>query len=470
MFLFCNKPNSTNVNVSATLVNIEAEKTFLCNVLNSPSLLNNADYLKLNLNKDDFAGEKAGLFFEEMNNFAESTGVEQLNTTTFQMFITEKHPAKLFSNNSFLSSILICRIFPESAVIEIAKSIKKLSLRRNLIQSSESLRHDAIELNGRNLDEVIQQTEDRLEAIKTSNSETPLESGGVIELVDSLRRLQEVEAPRLIPTGFKKLDDYIAFVPGTLNTLAARPGVGKTAFALNIADYNMAKPENKGEVLFISLELSMDEVFYRLISSVGQIDYRLIQRRDLSSVSSSNWAKAIQRIKSYERKPENDSDSSENYSLLNVITPKKAITTPNDIRRYVRNSISTTGHPPSLVIIDYVQLMRMTSEPNDFENLPKIYNDVCYALKNIAREYDVPILILSQVGLSVDRRNTTPTAQNIAGSTGIHRASDVMLILHKESNDSNQVQVIVEKNRSGPAGATLILGYVGQYYQFVDNY
>ena len=255
-------------------------------------------------------------------------------------------------------------------------------------------------------------------------------------------------------SGFHSLDSLIqGFQKSDLIVLAGRPSMGKTALSLNIT-LNAIK-NSRLPVLFFSLEMSKEQLIYRLLSMETNINQTKLKTGKLSQ---NDWSKLNKMIKIFSKLP-----------IFMDDTPTLSI---QDIRSRIKTIISEQSQI-GLVIIDYLQLMRNSEIKN--ENRVQELSQITRYLKNIAREFNIPIIALSQLSRSVETRvDQRPILSDLRDSGSIEQDADLVLMLSKikSNNYINQpiyslIELTVAKHRNGPTG-TIQLKFNKQQMKFSD--
>lgn len=256
-----------------------------------------------------------------------------------------------------------------------------------------------------------------------------------------------------IPSGFKDLDTLTSgFQRGDLIVIGGRPGMGKTAFALNVAQHvaiNIKEP-----VAFFSLEMSKEQLALRLLCSESMVNSSKIKRSDISP---EEWQRLIRAAGKLAEAPIFIDDSS-GISVL-------------DIRAKARR-LKLEQKSLGLVIIDYLQLMRSRG---NFERREQEISDISRSLKALAKELKVPVVALSQLNRGVEQRpNKRPVLADLRESGAIEQDADLIIFLYREAvykkNDpsiKNKAEILVEKQRNGPIGA-IPMTYLADCTRFVD--
>lgn len=254
-----------------------------------------------------------------------------------------------------------------------------------------------------------------------------------------------------ISTGYKDIDRLTSgFAPANCVILAARPGMGKSTLALNIAA-NVSKDPSKA-VIYFSLEMSAMELALRLISSEGSIDHQKLQNGILDK---GMWAKAAVAMTS--------------LSSRNLYLSENMMSTVDDIKTACR-SVDNLG----LVVIDYLQLINSAGKVSAGGVRQQVISDISRAIKIMAGELKVPILCLSQLSRSTEyRQDKRPILSDLRDSGAIEQDADIVMFLYDEeyytrsTGSTRNVECIVAKQRSGAKG-TAMLRWTQHYSRF-DN-
>lgn len=255
-------------------------------------------------------------------------------------------------------------------------------------------------------------------------------------------------------SGFYELDSFTqGFQKSDLIIIAGRPSMGKTALVLNIG-LNIIKSQNL-PILFFSLEMSKEQLIYRLITTETSISNMRLKTGNLYR---EDWLKLNEIIK--------------DFSSLPFFIDDVPDLTIQDIKMKIRKVIFEQNQI-GLVIIDYLQLMQ--NSKLKIENRSQELSQITRSLKNLAREFQVPVIALSQLSRSVENRpNKKPILSDLRESGSIEQDADVVLMLYRESyynskllNENNNVQLIVAKQRNGPTG-TINLKFDPKLMRFSD--
>ncbi len=281
---------------------------------------------------------------------------------------------------------------------------------------------------------------------------------GMIDRFEMLH--QNKQAVTGVPTGFKKFDELTAGLhPGNLVILAARPGVGKTAFALNIAINCAVK--KKYPVAIFSLEMSQQEIGMRLFSAVTNISLSNLRT---GFFQKSEWPMIT-------RKAEVLSDSPiylDSSSAVSILTLRSSA-------RRLASQLKAKGTPLALIIIDYLQLMQ-GSRKNP-ENRQTEISEISRSLKGLAQDLALPILALSQLNRSTEERGREgkPQLSNLRESGAIEQDADLVAFIYREAmyktepapEDLGKAKLIIAKQRNGPQGE-IDLTFIRECARFED--
>ncbi len=255
-----------------------------------------------------------------------------------------------------------------------------------------------------------------------------------------------------VPSGFSDLDYKTAgFQKSDLILIAARPSMGKTAFALNIAQYVAMK--KKIPVAIFSLEMSGVQLGSRLVSMESRVDSQKIR---VGRLDASEWKNFL--------------ESAKNISESRIILDDTPGINPTQLRSRCRK-YKLENPDLGLIIIDYLQLMASSRRSDSRQ---QEISEISRDLKEIARELDIPVIALSQLSRAVEKRDDKrPMLSDLRESGAIEQDADVVMFLYREdyyikdTDKKNIAEVIIAKQRSGPTG-TVELVWLPQYMKFVD--
>lgn len=325
-----------------------------------------------------------------------------------------------------------------------ARIVKNKAILRNFITATGELIRDAFD-ESQPVEEFLDRAEQRIFDV-TERKRT----GQAEPLKDILKTtFEEIEAASAggrtgLPTGYYELDSILTGLrKGEMIVLAARPSVGKTALAMNIAVH--CAVEEKLPVAFFSLEMRKSEVAKRLLASRAAIDMADIGKGHLPEEGYGKLIKAAGEL-----------------AEATFFIDDSASQTIFDIRAKCRRL--KAQHDIELVVIDYMQLMQHRRA----ENRQVEVAEISRAIKGLARELEVPVLALSQLNREVEHHDRLPRLSDIRESGAIEQDADVVLMLHRDVQDAtDEATVIVAKHRNGKVG-TVRLMFQGDFVRFVN--
>lgn len=329
-----------------------------------------------------------------------------------------------------------------------AEIVKEKAILRDLIRAATQMVGDCFqEHEGAN--SLLDKAEGLIYSIADKRARTGLVplSDMIHEMIENLEVLhQRKETVTGVPSGFKRFDDMTAgFQRGNLVILAARPGVGKTAFALNIALHAAVK--KKLPVAIFSLEMSQQEIGMRLLSSISSIP---LQSLRTGFFKKSDWPIITRKAELLSESP----------IYLDYSSSAMSILTLRSSARRIAAQLATKGTPLSLIIIDYLQLMQ-GSRKNP-ENRQNEIAEISRSLKGLARDLNVPIIALSQLNRSPEERGREgkPQLSDLRESGALEQDADLVGFIYREAmykKDPDEellrkAKLIIAKQRNGPLG------------------
>ena len=347
-----------------------------------------------------------------------------------------------------------------SSVMSYVRILVDRYRRRQLIGAAKNILEQTEEEADADL--LLESAEQKIYEIRSGRDTSALTHISSV-IMDTYAHLQEISGPNRdqylgIPTGFHYLDAMLTGLGRSdLTILAARPGMGKTSFALNIAT-NVAKKQ-KVPVAIFSLEMTKDQLVSRILSSEAVVDSQAFRTGGLSN---EDWA-GIARVSEVLSKTSIYLDDTSN------------ITIPEMKAKIRRINQDPSRKKVGVVIIDYLQLM---STGRRTENRVQEISEITRNLKIMAKELNVPIIALSQLSRSAEkstgRADHRPVLSDLRDSGSIEQDADSVLFLYREAyydksenaNDST-AECIVAKNRHGETG-TVNLGWDGQHTRFYN--
>lgn len=342
--------------------------------------------------------------------------------------------------------------------------VKDNSVRRHIILGSQSIAQKAFESS--NGDEAMQFAEKTIFDLSQKGENDDLElvgkpGGALSNVLKLMQELAENKGKlRGIPTGYTEYDAITGGLQkGTLIILAARPGVGKTSFAMNIA-INVAMNEGKKVAIF-SLEMGREELMQRALASVARVNLQKVLDGDLNQ---EEW----KRIWTAEKK----------LAESSIYVNKTSEINPFEVRSKCQKLKMTDGL--DLIVIDYLQLMNSGRKEDRNENEVQKIQNMTRTLKLTARELGIPIIVLSQLSRTSERRDAKndghkPILADLRGSGSIEQDADIVLFLYNPAkyndvvteDEPGTVYLIIAKHRSGSSGE-IKLRWVGEMTTYLN--
>ena len=332
-----------------------------------------------------------------------------------------------------------------SNIRRYAEIVRERSILRKLVSASDEIATNAFNPQGKAIDRILDEAEQKIFNIGEEGSR--MKQGFqsmdtlVVELLD---RVQEMaDNPNDItgvPTGFYDLDRMTSGLQaGDLVVLAARPSMGKTAFAINIAEH-VALNEGLPVAVF-SMEMGAAQLAVRVVGSIGRIDQGHLRTGKLSDEEWPRLTDAIERLRT-----------------VSLHIDETAGLTSSELRANARRLARKCGKL-GLIVVDYLQLMTGSSS-GDGENRATELGEISRGLKMLAKELQCPVIALSQLNRGVEQRtDKRPMMSDLRESGAIEQDADIIMFIYrddyynKDSKDPGVAEIIIGKQRNGPTGA-----------------
>jgi primary replicative DNA helicase (EC 3.6.1.-) len=428
--------------------NIEAEQAVLGAIFLEPESLSVASEI---LMPEDFYRIGHQKIFSTMLKLADEGKAVDVVTVTEELSRTDE--LENAGGVSYLTELAAS--VPTAANIEYyARIVEEKSLLRRLIRTATEIAREGY-IQSEDVEQLLSDAEKRI--LEVANRKR---SGSFQNIKDILLRtydyIEELHNRQGgitgIPSGFDELDRLTAgFQKNDLIIVAARPSVGKTAFALNIAQ-NVATKTDETVAIF-SLEMGADQLVMRMLSAEGNIDAQKLRTGNLSE---EDWKRLTMAM-----------GTLSNASIFIDDTPGIRV---GDIRSKCRRL--KQEHGLGLVIIDYLQLIQGSGRAA--ENRQQEVSEISRSLKSLARELEVPVIALSQLSRGVEQRqDKRPVMSDIRDSGSIEQDADIIAFLYRDdyynqdSENKNIIEIIIAKQRNGPIG-TVQLAFAREYNKFVN--
>ena len=343
-----------------------------------------------------------------------------------------------------------------------AQLVRDRSVQRRLGHVATEIAETAYNPTGKEVAQLLDEAESKIFQIAEAGARKDQGLLGiapilakVYERIDHLHNQDNPSDVTGVPTGFTDLDIKTAGLqPGDLIIVAGRPSMGKTAFAINIAEYVAMHPSVSLPVAIFSMEMSSSQLAMRMLSSLGKVDAHKLRTGRLNDEEWSHLTDAMGRL--HEAKIHVDETPA-----LNALEVRARA-------RRLKREYSKLG----LVVVDYLQLMSATSQG---ENRATEISEISRSLKALAKELEVPVIALSQLSRAVEQRNDRrPMMSDLRESGAIEQDADVILFIYRDEvyhPDKEEVkgraEVIIGKQRNGPIGK-VDLTFLGRFTRFAN--
>ncbi|MGV3487748.1 MAG: replicative DNA helicase [Tuberibacillus sp.] len=429
--------------------NIEAEQAVLGAIFLEPQALATASETLL---PDDFYRTSHQRIYQVMLDLSERG--EPVDVVTVTSELRNQNLLDEVGGLDYISEL--ANSAPTAANIEFySQIVEEKSLLRRLIRSATKIVSDGYTRDD-DVDVILDDAEKTILEVSQRKKSTAFQSikDILVEAYDNIELLHNRKGDVTgIPTGFIELDRMTAgFQRNDLIIVAARPSVGKTAFALNIAQNVATKTEEN--VAIFSLEMGAQQLVMRMLCAEGNID---AQRLRTGKLVEEDWQKLTMAM-----------GSLSNAGIYIDDTPGIRV---NEIRSKCRRLKQEKGL--GMILIDYLQLIQGSSNRHS-ENRQQEVSEISRTLKAIARELEVPVIALSQLSRGVEsRQDKRPMMSDIRESGSIEQDADIVAFLYrddyynKETEKQNIIEIIIAKQRNGPVG-TVELAFIKEFNKFVN--
>ena len=427
---------------------LDSERAVLGAIMLRPSALNEIEDL---LSPEAFYAEKHRIIFQTMQELA--IKYEPIDVLSLSHKLKEKKQLEGVGGNAYLAELT--QNVPASTNAKYyAEIVNKKYILRSLIDTSEHISELAFSEGSQEVDDILDEAEKKIFAI-TSTPKGQKFISMKETLVTAYERIERLHANkgelRGIPTGFKSLDNVLAgFQKSDLIILAARPSVGKTSLALDIARNTAIRSGTP--VGIFSLEMDAQQLVDRMLAAEAQVNAWQMRTGNLPA-HGNEFTKLSTAIDTLSKAPIYINDES-----------SSSITKMRAFARRLK-----AEHGLGLIIVDYLQLM--TTSKN-YDNMVNQVTEISRSLKGLARDLDVPVLALSQLSRAVEARGGKPRLSDLRDSGSIEQDADVVIFIHREldlekGGKMNNAEIMIEKHRNGPTGK-VDLYFDDKYTTFVD--
>ncbi|MHB8651811.1 MAG: replicative DNA helicase [Minisyncoccota bacterium] len=412
--------------------NVDAERALLGSIMIKPEAIHDVSDL---VNDDSFYVEKHRMIFRVMLEL--SARREPIDLLSVSARLNEKKQLDDIGANAYLAE-LVSFVPSASNAKHYAEIVRRKYILRNLISAADFVAELGYSEQD-DIDYVLESAEKRVLSVSTLGSSQSYQTlrdtlDLVWENLDNLHNKKHVL--RGIPTGFHGLDSKLAGLQRQdLVILAARPSMGKTALALDIA--RQTALAHQTPVCIFSLEMNAQQLVDRMLAAEARVDSWKLRTGQINS------DEEFERIR----------DSLGRLAQAPIFIDDQAANTMVKMRSVARRV--KAEHGLGLIIVDYLQLM---APSRNYDSMVNQVTEISRSLKALAKEMDVPVLALSQLSRAVEQRRDRPRLSDLRDSGSIEQDADVVMFIHREdkmnkdSDRPNVAEILIEKHRNGPTG------------------
>jgi len=412
---------------------VDSEKAVLGSIMLRPGAIHEINDI---VNGDSFYATKHAQIYKIMLEL--SSKGEPIDILTVSHKLTEKNLIDQIGGSSYLSELT--NSVPASTNIKhYAEIVNKKHILRKIIEAGADISELGFREDIEDVFETLDQAEKRMMGINNNaggHAFTSLKDS-LPEAWERLEKLHESKGElRGVPTGFHDLDQYLSGLQKSdLIILAARPSMGKTTLALDIA--RQAALNHGTPTVIFSLEMSTQQLVDRMLAAQSKVNAWNLRTGNLSSEN--EFSKIRDSLDSLSKAPIFIDDLAGN-SIVRMRSVCRRIRAENGI---------------GLIIVDYLQLM---STSKNYDNMVNQVTEISRSLKALAKEFDVPVIALSQLSRAVESRGGRPRLSDLRDSGSIEQDADIVMFIHREdkgkdeSEKTNIAEILIEKHRNGPVG------------------
>ena len=448
-------PTETAVDVSDRLKlppqSIEAEQS----VLGGLMIDNGAwDQVAEILSEEDFYRRDHRLIFSAIVHLAEAG--DPFDAVTVSEWLGNRNELERVGGLSYLGTL--SKNTPTAANIKAyAEIVRERSILRQLARVATEIGNTAYSPEGRDSTELLDNAEKLVFQIAEQGSRGKESYSKIKDLlvkaVDRIDTLFHQDEPYTgIPTGYTKFDDLTSGLQSSdLIIIAGRPSMGKTSFAMNIAEHAAIKSNQP--VAVFSMEMPGEQLAMRMMSSLGRIDQHKIRTGKLDD---DDWPRLTSAVGI--------------LAEATILIDDTPALSPAELRAKARRI--KREHGLGMIVVDYLQLMQVSGYK---ENRTNEISEISRSLKSLAKELKVPVIALSQLNRGLEQRpNKRPVMSDLRESGAIEQDADLIVFIYRDevynedSPDKGTAEIIIGKQRNGPIG-TVKLTFLGRYTRF-ENY
>ena len=407
------------------------------------------------IKENDFDGKDHQIIFQSMSELVEEN--KPLDPLTVSEKLDNKNSLNKVGGKDYL--IELATSTPSAANLEAyAEIIRQRSITRKLMKANSDISELISNPQGQDGASLLDKAESMIFALNDETNLNDQNLQSMRELIPStMDRLHELsnKSDGLIgsSTGFKDLDNKLqGLQKGDLVVVAGRPSMGKTSFAMNIAENVLLDDDSNGAVLIFSLEMPGESLTTRLLSGMTKLNQQNVRSGMLNDDELRILLQQSEKLKN-----------------MPLWIDDSSILSPMELRAKARRLARTEKDGLSLIVVDYLQLMQL---PLSIENRVNQISEISRSLKSLAKELNVPVIALSQLNRAVEQRpNKRPIMADLRDSGAIEQDADVILFIYRDevynedSEQGNKAEIIIGKQRNGPIG-TVNLTFLKEFTRF----
>jgi replicative DNA helicase len=443
-------PDTATQALNVTPHSIEAEQS----VLGGLMLDNNAwDKIADIVTENDFYRRDHRRIFHAIAQLVEQQ--DPSDVVTLSDWLDKRKELESIGGLAYLGQL--AKNTPSAAnIVTYAQIVREKSVLRQLISVGNDIASSCYQTEGRKSELLLDNAEKMVFEIAEKGAKGRKSFVAIKDLlvkaVDKIDMLFQQDSPITgVPTGFSDFDDMTSGLqPADMVIVAGRPSMGKTTFAMNVAENVAIKTD--APVAIFSMEMPGEQLAMRLLSSLGRIDQHRVRTGKLDD---DDWPRLTSAV-----------------GLLaeaKMFIDDTPALTPNELRARARRL--AREHGLGLIVIDYLQLMQVPGADNRVNEISEISRN----LKSLAKELNVPVIALSQLNRSLEQRpNKRPVMSDLRESGAIEQDADVIVFIYRDevynedSPDKGTAEIIIGKQRNGPIGSVR-LTFLGQYTRFENH-
>jgi replicative DNA helicase len=444
-------PDTATQALNVTPHSIEAEQSVLGGLM-----LDNTAWDKIAdiVNEDDFYRRDHRRIFHAIAHQVEHQ--DPTDVVTLSDWLDKRKELDTVGGLTYLGQLV--KNTPSAAnIVTYAQIVRERSVLRQLISVSNDIASSCYQTEGRKSEQLLDNAEKLVFEIAEKGAKGRKSFVAIKDLlvkaVDKIDMLFQQDSPITgVPTGFSDFDDMTSGLQKSdMVIVAGRPSMGKTTFAMNVAENVAIKTD--APVAIFSMEMPGEQLAMRLLSSLGRIDQHRVRTGKLDD---DDWPRLTSAV-----------------GLLaeaKMFIDDTPALTPNELRARARR-LARENNGLGLIVIDYLQLMQVPGADNRVNEISEISRN----LKSLAKELNVPVVALSQLNRSLEQRpNKRPVMSDLRESGAIEQDADVIVFIYRDevynedSPDKGTAEIIIGKQRNGPIG-TVRLTFLGQYTRFENH-